>query len=1092
MKKTKKRIRNVIILLLVLAVLGGGVTVGVRYFLKNSGQSVEVYPVSQLNGADWINYSNDSVYGTVVSDVSQQVYVPEDKVIKDVYVTQGDEVKIGDKLLSYDTTLLELDLELQELTVQEIELEIESAEADLKKLRNTTPVEKSADEENELLGPDVSLPGGLDIGDDEEARMIPAENMLLASADTAQGSVDAQQVEVTAQPETTAQTENAVQPEATVQSEDAAQPETTVQSENAAQTEDMAQTETTAQPENSAQTEGAAGNSDEEQLITEAGDYMNINDALSGGAAGGMSSDTDAEKDEGSETERPKLNQSLEKLLSHVRIMEPGEEGEKLLADTRDEGDTPVNAQLSQDTVKLVPHFKETAETHFERLNTYTMAIRGITLKEDKSGVLYGTANIDGNDYPEIGGYTLIRDEEMPDVAHLTIAFDDRLNDQHEIAPELADMYAQISLSAEEITGDVLVFRTAKEDTDIRITVSRPAEETETEEASETDIPEQPTEEISEEETAEPMTEGTSETGITEPETESLSETETETETETESDAVPQNVVFDVTWYHGTNNEAKWPHSLDINFYEKTDEAQENSVWYQRVSGSMEPEEEPDTEDAVGDEEPAEDTELLPEDETNGEDDGSGVVQEEETDHNSYSSVHWVTEPLAWNAALNPQEYGMVVRPKDSLNYIPRVAWGRTDENGTKTCVITMTYLEPDDSPLAKLEPLEELDFWTGENGLYYKGSGTKDDPYVFFCIDGARIESSFVNWVLGFNEDGTERLRNADGTERTGYFVRLEIRESDTITGAFIKSIGLDGTIRMEYGYGPGTYWIFSSDTGIVRYEEEVPEDDPGFDPGWDDPGWIDTGDTYTAEELAAAIAEKEREIRKLGVSKREAELKLKDYQKDMDESTVVSSVDGYVKSIGEGVNDSDAYMVVASEGGLYLRTTVSEVNLDNVERGDILEGSSWETMSQFTATITEISYFPDTSSDSYAYYGSSNPNSSSYPVLARIEDGSGVSVSEMVEVKYQSKDSDKSEIYLSSPYIRSENGQSYVYKVGEDGLLKKQYVHTGVTSNGYVEIKSGLSTEDSVAFPYGKNVKDGAKVKSEDEDSFSGYGVG
>ena len=139
-----------------------------------------------------------------------------------------------------------------------------------------------------------------------------------------------------AQPETTAQTENAVQPEATVQSEDAAQPETTVQSENAAQTED------TAQPETTAQTEGAAGNSDEEQLITEAGDYMNINDALSGGAAGGTSSDTDAEKGEGSETERPKLNQSLEKLLSHVRIMEPGEEGEKLLADTRDEGDIPV------------------------------------------------------------------------------------------------------------------------------------------------------------------------------------------------------------------------------------------------------------------------------------------------------------------------------------------------------------------------------------------------------------------------------------------------------------------------------------------------------------------------------------------------------------------------------------------------------------------------------------------------------------------------------------------------------------------------------------------------------------------------------
>ena len=136
--------------------------------------------MSQLNAADWINYSNDSVYGTVVSDVNQQVYIPDDKVINEVYVAQGDEVKIGDKLLSYDTTLLELDLELQELTVQEIDLEIESAEADLKKLKNTTPVAKSSSDDDELLGPNQSLPGALDGG--EEARMVPAKNLLLAAA----------------------------------------------------------------------------------------------------------------------------------------------------------------------------------------------------------------------------------------------------------------------------------------------------------------------------------------------------------------------------------------------------------------------------------------------------------------------------------------------------------------------------------------------------------------------------------------------------------------------------------------------------------------------------------------------------------------------------------------------------------------------------------------------------------------------------------------------------------------------------------------------------------------------------------------------
>ena len=33
-------------------------------------------------------------------------------------------------------------------------------------------------------------------------------------------------------------------------------------------------------------------------------------------------------------------------------------------------------------------------------------------------------------------------------------------------------------------------------------------------------------------------------------------------------------------------------------------------------------------------------------------------------------------------------------------------------------------------------------------------------------------------------------------------------------------------------------------------------------------------------------------------------------------------------------------------------------------------------------------------------------------------------------------------------------------------------------MTSDGY-EVKSGVTEDDWIAFPYGKNVKDGAKVK-------------
>ena len=68
---------------------------------------------------------------------------------------------------------------------------------------------------------------------------------------------------------------------------------------------------------------------------------------------------------------------------------------------------------------------------------------------------------------------------------------------------------------------------------------------------------------------------------------------------------------------------------------------------------------------------------------------------------------------------------------------------------------------------------------------------------------------------------------------------------------------------------------------------------------------------------------------------------------------------------------------------------------------------------------------------------------------------------------------------IYLEKAYIRSENGQSYVYAVDENDKLKKQYIRTGATVWGYVEVKQGLSTDDQIAFPYGKSVKEGAAVK-------------
>lgn len=75
-----------------------------------------------------------------------------------------------------------------------------------------------------------------------------------------------------------------------------------------------------------------------------------------------------------------------------------------------------------------------------------------------------------------------------------------------------------------------------------------------------------------------------------------------------------------------------------------------------------------------------------------------------------------------------------------------------------------------------------------------------------------------------------------------------------------------------------------------------------------------------------------------------------------------------------------------------------------------------------------------------------------------------------------------DEDEIYLEQMFVREDGNQYYVYKKGDNGKLKKQYVEVGKNVSGSLEIVSGLSLDDEIAFPYGRDVREGAKTKSTD----------
>ena len=79
---------------------------------------------------------------------------------------------------------------------------------------------------------------------------------------------------------------------------------------------------------------------------------------------------------------------------------------------------------------------------------------------------------------------------------------------------------------------------------------------------------------------------------------------------------------------------------------------------------------------------------------------------------------------------------------------------------------------------------------------------------------------------------------------------------------------------------------------------------------------------------------------------------------------------------------------------------------------------------------------------------------------------------------------------IYLENPFVRTENGQSYVFVRGQNGKLEKRFVTVGKSLWGsYTEIKSGLTEDDYIAFPYGKTVKEGAPTAEGDLSSLYMY---
>ena len=255
------------------------------------------------------------------------------------------------------------------------------------------------------------------------------------------------------------------------------------------------------------------------------------------------------------------------------------------------------------------------------------------------------------------------------------------------------------------------------------------------------------------------------------------------------------------------------------------------------------------------------------------------------------------------------------------------------------------------------------------------------------------------------------------------------------------------------------------------------------------EDNGTVQWNDGYTSAELTAMKKEKEAEIKQLQFDIKMGKAELKIMQKEAADGKITAEWSGVVSDIlepAQALETGEPLMKVTGGGGYYVEGTVSELALDTVQVGQSVTVNSWDTGAVYTGRVVEIGSYPAENQD--FYYGSSNV--SFYPYRVFIDESADLMEGYYVSLTIQSEEAAAGTLYLQNAFLRSEGNRTYVFVRNADGLLEKRYLECGVSTDGYMTpVYSGITEEDYVAFPYGKEITEGAPTFEGTDQDLYGY---
>ncbi len=237
---------------------------------------------------------------------------------------------------------------------------------------------------------------------------------------------------------------------------------------------------------------------------------------------------------------------------------------------------------------------------------------------------------------------------------------------------------------------------------------------------------------------------------------------------------------------------------------------------------------------------------------------------------------------------------------------------------------------------------------------------------------------------------------------------------------------------------------------------------------------------DGMKADELNAAIADAQDSIKKQDLEIRKLQYELETMENTTDTGDVVAKVSGTVSKVQDinNYNTSQPFFVITATDEYFISGSIGEFYLDQLKIGDTVSISCWDNGATAEAKVISISDTPAT--DGGNFWSEGNSNSSNYEFKASFDKNSGIEIGSAVDISITPSEQEEKGIYIPVYLIRKDSGGSYVMRMNDSNRLEKVYVKVGKTVWGYqTQVKSGLSMDDYLAFPYGDGAIEGVQCE-------------